>query len=230
MWKIIGYSIAVYNDHVYPTWPYISDTAVIPPESCILSQLFAIGCILQVVVIYYRYLLIKHTVEIYSLQPIVTRMNKSSVWIGFTAVLGVSIISNFQKKTASTTHFLGVMMAFGLGSIYKILHIILSIILYPKIGSKLIIGVRIAITCVCGTCLIMCAIFGYISFNQYNGKNVSRWLPQERGYTYHVISTVSEWITAIPVLLFLVTYAYEFKDILIYKSVFEIPSDITNIE
>ncbi|KAK9717478.1 Frag1/DRAM/Sfk1 family [Popillia japonica] len=226
---MIAYAVAIYHDHVYHTWPYISDVAVISPEKCIVSQLFTFGTILMTVVVYFRYLVIKHTTETYSLRPIITLMNNTNVWLGFLALLGVSFISNYQKKLISTIHLLGVAMTFNLGGIYLISEIISSVLVYPKIGSKVIIVTRIAITSIYTICLVISGIFASTSFNKFNGLTAIKWLPEDAGYTDHVISAITEWITAICLLLYLITYAYEFKDVVIYKPVLELPAEVTDV-
>ncbi|KAI4458295.1 fasting-inducible integral membrane protein tm6p1-related [Holotrichia oblita] len=225
---LVTYTISVYYGHVYPIWPYISDTGVKVPESCIMSQLFTIGSVLTVGIIYCRYLVIKHTSEIYSLSPLVNRLNNASLWIGFLVALGISLLSNFPRKAHWKIHFLGVAMAFGLGNVYEIIQIILSIYVYPKIGSKLIIGTRIAITSAFNACIICSATCGRISMKQFNGADILQWLPEHAGFTLHIISSITGWTSAILAMMFLLTYTFEFKDIVIYESIFEMSEEVTN--
>jgi hypothetical protein len=37
----------VFNEHVWPAFPYISDTGALPPESCIFGQALNIGAFLS---------------------------------------------------------------------------------------------------------------------------------------------------------------------------------------
>lgn len=41
------YAVAASLDHVYPVWPYISDTGTLPPESCIFGLMLNIGSLLS---------------------------------------------------------------------------------------------------------------------------------------------------------------------------------------
>ncbi|GJQ74890.1 hypothetical protein Trydic_g21726 [Trypoxylus dichotomus] len=153
------------------------------------------------------------------------RDTSNSLWLGLLAVFGVSLVANFQERIAWKLHFLGAALAYILGTIYTTFQTTLSILVYPKIGSKFIIGIRIAITFVYGVSLIKCTAFGIISVKMLNSTNKAKWSPKNQGYTYHLVSAVTEWILTILALLFFLTYVYEFKSVTIYEPILEISED-----
>ena len=46
------------------------------------------------------------------------RLNSFSLWLGWSAALGVSIVANFQELAVFKVHLAGAIMAFGVGSLY----------------------------------------------------------------------------------------------------------------
>lgn len=48
----------------------------------------------------------------------VENLNKKSIWLGFVAAFGVSIVGNFQETNVFIIHVLGAFLAFGLGTVY----------------------------------------------------------------------------------------------------------------
>ena len=51
---VVTYMISVSLGHTELDWPYISDTATRPPESCIFSQLVNVGSLLLAISFYIR--------------------------------------------------------------------------------------------------------------------------------------------------------------------------------
>lgn len=50
----LSYTVSVSLGHTALDWPYISDTATRPPESCIFSQLVNVGSLLLAISFYIR--------------------------------------------------------------------------------------------------------------------------------------------------------------------------------
>lgn len=54
----------------------------------------------------------------YSAHPRIISLNKTGVWLGFTACFGLSLVANFQETNVIAVHFLGAVLCFGVGTIY----------------------------------------------------------------------------------------------------------------
>ena len=50
----LSYTVSLSLGHTALDWPYISDTATRPPESCIFSQLVNVGSLLLAISFYIR--------------------------------------------------------------------------------------------------------------------------------------------------------------------------------
>lgn len=110
------YFVAVYNEHIVPVFPYISDTGTIPPESCIFAQLLNIGALfgkkndmfsstlkcvccflIGCVTIYLRH---RQIVDYYRYSGITKKWlivtSLLFLWIGYFSCLGISLSANFQ--------------------------------------------------------------------------------------------------------------------------------------
>lgn len=49
--------------------------------------------------------------------------NTASKWCGVLACLGISFVANFQETAVAVMHFLGALLAFGIGSVYFIIQV-----------------------------------------------------------------------------------------------------------
>ncbi|XP_022910665.1 DNA damage-regulated autophagy modulator protein 2 isoform X2 [Onthophagus taurus] len=209
---IITYIIAVITEDVPPIWPYISDTGTFPPEACIFGQLLNTGSILMAMVIYLRYRQVAEISAIKSIET-VTNLNLYSLWLGLIASFGISIVGNFQETNVFSLHLIGAGMAFGLGAIYEILQVIVSLRIFPHLGSKQINTIRIFLATLCTICMNLTFIFAAISFLKFNGTDITKWTKEYNGYIEHLCSSINEWITAIGTMGFILTYTNEFKQI-----------------
>lgn len=50
--------------------------------------------------------------------------NKIGAVCGTVACFGISLVANFQESPLATVHFIGAMMAFGIGSVYFLIQVI----------------------------------------------------------------------------------------------------------
>lgn len=57
---------------------------------------------------------------------------------------------------------------------------------------------------------------GQISIHNFHGKDPTNWKPSDSGYLTHVISSTSEWIAAMGLDFFILTYAREFQVIFLF--------------
>ncbi|VDP76481.1 unnamed protein product [Schistosoma mattheei] len=51
----------------------------------------------------------------------------------------------------------------------------------------------------------------------YDGDNIRKWKPTDQGYSFHVVSSMSEWITALSFICFIFTLVWELKDYKVHE-------------
>lgn len=68
--------------------------------------------------VYIRYREVKETDRMAGNVDNVENLNNKSLWLGFVAAFGVSVVGNFQETNVFSVHVLGAFLAFGLGTVY----------------------------------------------------------------------------------------------------------------
>lgn len=224
--------ISILLGHCEVAWPYISDTGVHVPESCIFSQLLNIAAALIAVTIAVRYKQVEQQARD-SLIPDANRvfsLNKLSFFIGLASAAGLSIVANFQELQLFTIHMIGAFSAFGFGLIYCAIQTKLSYYMYPIVKSGLVLArCRLALTILLAITFISSSIFGPISIKYFHGTDTTNWKPTDGGYLLHVISSICEWISAMAIDFFILSFAHEFKFMSISSPKFYMISTVTNL-
>ena len=70
-----------------------------------------------------------------------------------------------------------------------------------RIFLSLIITIAFLITCV----------MGQISIHHFHGKDPTNWKPDDGGYGTHIISSVAEWVAAMSLDFFILSFTKEFQ-------------------
>lgn len=207
------YIAAVLQGHVKAEFPYISDTATQPPESCVFGQFINVGAILLCVLVYIRYCEVCQYYESYTISPKVVRLNKAGVWLGIFACLGLSIVANFQETNVKYVHYFGATLCFGVGTIYFWIQALCSYHMHPVANSILMAHLRVCLAMVCTMFFFVASVAGLMSHLKFNGNNPRKWEPSDKGYELHVASTISEWVVAICFCIYILTFYSEFSEI-----------------
>lgn len=225
--------ISILLNHCEVAFPYISDTGVHIPESCIFSQLLNIVSTLIALTIAVRYKQVEQQCRD-SLLPTANRviqLNKWSFFIGLASAAGLSIVANFQELQLFTIHMIGAFSAFGFGLIYCIIQTKLSYSLYPIVKSGLLLArCRLGLTILLAVTFIISSIFGPISIRYFHGTDTTNWKPSDGGYLFHVISSICEWISALAIDFFILSFAHEFKFMSISSPKFYMLSTCINVD
>ncbi|XP_013385753.1 DNA damage-regulated autophagy modulator protein 2 isoform X2 [Lingula anatina] len=153
---VVSYVVAVLNNHVYPAFPYISDTGSKAPESCIFGQLLNLCAVLVGLIVYLRFKQLKLLYGRPELSIILMRVNLVAFITGLIAAFGVTMVANFQSFTVF--------------------------------------------------------VAGVLSLPQFSGSDKNMWSPDIPGYDVHVISTSSEWVMAMGLLGFFLTFMFDFRN------------------
>ncbi|CAL1534737.1 unnamed protein product [Lymnaea stagnalis] len=202
---IISYVIAVCYGHVEPDFPYISYTAISAPERCIFSLMVNMGSFMLAANVYIKY---KQTVQAFQLFKAVHRdelINKISLIIGLISAFGLSIVANFQTVDARPGHYIGVTMAFGGGLIYCWMQTSLSI-RYHRWScvaiSQLVNSIMLT------SCFI---IFGVSKAIFKTRESQGHGTKHDTLRPVYLTSTVFEWLLAISLVTFVLTFYRDFS-------------------
>lgn len=224
--------IAILLNHCEVAWPYISDTGVHIPESCIFSQLLNFASTIIAITIAVRYKQVEQQCRD-NLMPDSNKLlalNKWSLFIGLFSAAGLSIVANFQELQLFTVHMIGAFSAFGFGLIYCMAQTKLSYRVYPIVNNGLAVArCRLALTIILAVSFMITISFGPLSLKQFHGTDTTNWKPEDGGYIYHVISSVSEWISAMAIDFFILSFAHEFKFMSISSPKFYMVSTMSNM-
>lgn len=225
--------ISIVLGHCEVVLPYISDTGVHIPESCIFSQLLNIAAFLIAFTIAIRYKQVEQQCRD-NILPAADRifsLNRWALFLGLLSAFGLSIVANFQELQLFTIHMIGANLAFGLGLIYCATQTRLSYHMYPIMSSGLKVArCRLVLTIILGITFITSSVLGPISIAHFHGTDTTNWKPEDGGYLYHVISSICEWISAMSIDFFILSFAHEFKYMSISSPKFYMISTVTNLQ
>jgi len=221
----LTYSISVTLGHTELDWPYISDTATKPPESCIFSQLINVGSLLLAISFYIRYKQVSEYCSSYQMQRVYKHVNSLSLWLGWAGALGLSMIANFQETEVYWVHKIGLYLCFGCGVLWLWALAYTSSGLYPIQSSRLMLVSRCILLVINTSTFLSVLIFGEVARSKFHGDDPTKWKPSDGGWNFHIVSTVSEWIMAISLDFAILSLVPEFKQL-----EFEDPKIIVHIE
>lgn len=210
----VSYMISIILGHCEVTFPYISGTGVHAPESCLFSQLLNITSVVIALTIAVRYKQVEQQCRD-NMLPCANRvlaLNKAALIIGLLSTAGLSILANFQELQLFAVHMIGAYSSLGFGLIYCVAQTRLSYYMYPIVQSGLFVArYRLALTIILAITFIISTVFGPIARVYFHGTDTVNWKPSDGGYIYHVISSVSEWISVMSLNFFILNFAHEFK-------------------
>ncbi|XP_077191212.1 DNA damage-regulated autophagy modulator protein 2 isoform X2 [Paroedura picta] len=211
---IFSYVTAVLLRHVDPLVPYISDTGTVPPERCLFGIMLNISALLGIATIYVRY---KQVFHLNPEESTILKLNKFGLVLGMVSCFGLCIIANFQKSTLIAMHVVGACLTFGVGTFYILVQTILSYKLPP--GNKVMFRIRLMVLLWCAASIASMFISSVMLYSARCGLDLIQkmhWDPDDKGYSLHIMSTVSEWSLAFSFVSFFLTYIRDFQKITMY--------------
>ncbi|XP_062264371.1 DNA damage-regulated autophagy modulator protein 2b [Platichthys flesus] len=211
---VFAYITSVVLRHVDPLVPYISDTGTMAPERCVFGIMLDVSAFLGIATVYVRY----KQVEALTGGDKLTlhRLNRFALLLGWTSSLGMCVVANFQKTTLFAMHLLGAVLTFGVGALYILVQAVLSLKMQPHVHSRGIYLIRLGIGVWTLGSIISMFVSSVILYSSLPGVDLPHklhWTPGEKGYTAHLISTVSEWSLAFSFISFFLTYIRDFQKI-----------------
>lgn len=205
------YIIAICLRHVEVEFPYISDTGTHTPESCIFSQALNIVSFLVILTVYVRYKQIEQSYRDY-LSPqsaFIMKINWIALCVGSVSAFGLSIVANFQETNVFRVHMVGAMMAFGFGVVYAWLQTFMSFKMIPIVNTKRVAIIRLILSIIMTITFTTSSICGPMAFRRFSGKDPTKWRPWDGGWHLHIASTCCEWISAMSLDFFILSYVRE---------------------
>jgi len=210
---LLSYTIAVSLGHAELGWPYISDTATKPPESCIFSQLVNVGALLLAITFYVRYKQVAEYCSSYQVPRRLAALNGCCLVAGWGGALGLSLFANFQETEVSLIHWLGFYLCFFLGLAWTWGSVLASYSLYPLATAKWLLVTRLILACIYSVTLTVMLVAGAVAREQFHGKDNTKWMPGDGGWYWHCASTGSEWLMAFSLDLTILSLVPEFRRI-----------------
>ncbi|XP_053200157.1 DNA damage-regulated autophagy modulator protein 1 [Scomber japonicus] len=201
---IISYLIALFREDVDVIFPYISDTAANPPESCIFGLMTIVSAFAGTSTIYARYKFVEKLTE--DTAVIRPRLNQFVLVLGLLSCLGMCIVATFQETTLQAVHDIGALLFFITGVLYTIFQTCISYRAYPY-GSSL----SVCRTRLCIAILAVVAFFPTLICAFFVKQSTLHRDKYDEDYPYHVASAVCEWIVAFSFVCFFLTYIHDFK-------------------
>ncbi|RWS29582.1 transmembrane protein-like protein [Leptotrombidium deliense] len=209
---LLTYVISVLLDHVEIEWPYISDTGTKVPESCIFAQLLNLVSFLTALTIYVRYKQIEQYYRDHL--SVESGFTLSRNWIAFcigiVSCFGLSVVANFQERNIFRVHMIGALLCFGCGVIYCAMQTWLSFRMVPLVNSIRMARFRLFLTCLMFCTCSASTVLGPYAFSKMKpGRDPTKWQPDDGGYHLHVASSICEWISAMSLDFFILTFVRE---------------------
>ncbi|XP_063678239.1 DNA damage-regulated autophagy modulator protein 2-like isoform X3 [Bolinopsis microptera] len=212
---VMCYCMAVAYGHVEAAFPYISDTGTFPPESCVFTLFLNCAAVVLLAIFTLKYL---HVVQ-YNRQcsSAVTRINTAALVIGYVAAFGIMVVGAFQETNVLAVHVLGAMMAFIGGTVYMFLIASLGFRRDVNFGvdergyakARLFMAFLSAISFIIMNITTGIAIGMWHLQHQYDHKQPQLWSKNDDGYNIHLVATAFEWVMALDLLAFLMTFSQE---------------------
>ncbi|XP_007908960.1 DNA damage-regulated autophagy modulator protein 2 [Callorhinchus milii] len=216
---IFSFIIAVLLRHVDPLVPYISDTGTMAPERCLFGIMLTISAFLGVCTMYVRY---KQVEALIPENICITRCNRLGLVLGLLSCLGICIVANFQKTAIIHAHVLGAILTFGMGFIYIVVQTFISHRMQPHLHGIAIFWIRCALLIWCGASIVSMFVSSVTLYSMISAKEMAtrlHWDTTDKGYTLHLVSTISEWSLAFSFLSFFLTYIRDFQKITLHAEV-----------
>ncbi|XP_063678242.1 DNA damage-regulated autophagy modulator protein 2-like isoform X6 [Bolinopsis microptera] len=212
---VMCYCMAVAYGHVEAAFPYISDTGTFPPESCVFTLFLNCAAVVLLAIFTLKYL---HVVQ-YNRQcsSAVTRINTAALVIGYVAAFGIMVVGAFQETNVLAVHVLGAMMAFIGGTVYMFLIASLGFRRDVNFGvdergyakARLFMAFLSAISFIIMIITTKEAFELWYSEHLNDDRKPQLWNKNDKGYNIHLVATAFEWVMALDLLAFLMTFSQE---------------------
>ncbi|XP_041366467.1 DNA damage-regulated autophagy modulator protein 2-like isoform X2 [Gigantopelta aegis] len=221
----ISYGISLSQGNVEPDFPYISYTAIKAPERCFFAQFVNMGAFMLAANVMIRYLQIKEIYKVTSVSNKEARINMASLVVGCLSALGLSMVANFQTVEMRPGHYTGAGFAFGFGMAYCWIATSISWKLRVRLKNRCVAVSQLVNSLLLTVFLVTFGISKSIyKYNEINGFGTKH----DRLRVVYLISTSTEWLTAISIVTFVLTFIPDFKKIRMYGPSVKLQEPVNN--
>lgn len=145
------------------------------------------------------------------------QLNKLSLVIGMLMPIGAVVVGNYRMPEILGIHLFGAFIAFTSANTYLVIQTWISFKLSSKLNSLTIAKIRLIITIAAIilylTSIITSTISFYI-FGKFPENDIRlHWTSDIPGYTWHIVSAITEWLFVLMASPFFVTFINEFKSL-----------------
>ncbi|KAM7368650.1 hypothetical protein PAMP_012966 [Pampus punctatissimus] len=180
--KITHLSSQYRNGSLYP--PYISVAGNFPPASCLFSEIMNLAAFMGFIIAVLRYLQLKNSV----VKPC---LNVISLVLFSLGCFGMTLVGNYQLFGEEMIHNLGALMTFGLGTLFCWVQSYFTLKANLKNEGTKVSIIRFLLSGSITVCMIL-----YFS------------LMSQR---LHMDASRSQWALVMLILIFISTFAIEFR-------------------
>uniref|UniRef100_A0A0K0FPT7 DNA damage-regulated autophagy modulator protein 2 n=1 Tax=Strongyloides venezuelensis TaxID=75913 RepID=A0A0K0FPT7_STRVS len=215
----VTYCLSVYFDDVDYWLPYISSSGDARPESCIFSFLLNITAVLCILNLYLRYMLVAQLNR--ELDLFLKKINRINFTFGMVAGFSMLIVANFQQTAQWTIHITAAVICFTSSVIYMCIDSFITLYMYPTYNNKKIAYIRIGIAITGIIALALAIIFGFAASIKFHSVYPDKEIPKPwsrrkilmPGYDLHCISAFFEWLLAVIIMAYVISFSRDFESI-----------------
>lgn len=127
------------------------------------------------------------------------------------SAFGLSMVANFREMELFKIHMVGALTAFGFGVVYCWLQTIMSFQMHPLVNNRQMAFFRLFLSSLMTVTFVTSSISGPIARSKFHGNDPTNWHPDEGGFGLHLVSTICEWISALALDFYMLTYVRELQ-------------------
>ncbi|XP_077517788.1 DNA damage-regulated autophagy modulator protein 1-like isoform X2 [Amblyomma americanum] len=219
---LIAYTWAALTGAVTVYAPYISEAGASPPQSGVFSLLLYFGSVLACTTMLVRYVVIRNLNRCG--RRIVDALNVASLLAGLVAVSGNLIVSAYPVLTSRAIHNAGAYTMFLAAVLYMMLETGLTCCLCPQHYAKTMVWVRFGLTVASIVAVVFTACYQFVGERIWVEGDIDKPKhfrePGDPGFRELLISSLGEWFLVTVFLAFFLTFAYEFRRVMVTVDVF----------
>ncbi|XP_049521956.1 DNA damage-regulated autophagy modulator protein 2 isoform X2 [Dermacentor silvarum] len=191
---------AIARGDVTPYLPFVSEAGADPPQSGFFSLCLFVAATFGLKCLLVRY----QTVRSFnaSCSKKLDAMNGAAAIVALVSFIGMATVASFPVMQTVITYWM-----------------------YPNFNGKVIVIVRILITCVSGVSVVLMGALGSVGRSTWKEKGydhpIRQKVPSDEGFGLLVSAAAFEWILGLCLVLFFFTFVREF-----HKVTLEIKADL----
>lgn len=215
------FCVSVLRGDVSPYIPFISETGGKFPEAGLFSLFLYLSASIAFSAMLVRYLIVDELNR--SVDRGIDILNRSSIIIGFLALMGMVVVAAYPMTSIMTAHGIGANILFLGGIVYSALQTALSFRMTPYYNGKTICYIRLTITVITSVALVIMTILTSLGQAAWASDSHKHWTgektPDDKGFTLLLIGSIAEWTMAISFIGFYFTYVREFSKVCLHLRV-----------